>query len=87
MGKVGVGAENVGVLRRAEDLASTYVLRPRYRNQLSSISECDGQAARDGQAERDGIKWCLTESGARQNKAERDGQGGEWMERKMLQMV
>jgi len=42
VGKCQAGAENVGVLRRAEDLASTYVLRPRCRNRLSSISERDG---------------------------------------------
>ena len=39
---IGVGVENVGVLRRAEDLASTYVLCPCCRNQLSSILEHDG---------------------------------------------
>ena len=42
MEKCRAGAKNVGVLRRAEDLASTYVLHPRCRNQLSSISEQGG---------------------------------------------
>ena len=42
MGKCRAGAENVGVLHRAEDLSSTYVLHPCCMNRLSSISKRDG---------------------------------------------
>ena len=59
--RVGMGkcwGKNVGVLRRAEDLASTYVLRPRCRNQLSSILEGD-RVWRDqaGEMEQSGVWW------------------------------
>ena len=53
MGKCQAGVENIGVLRRAEDLASTYVLRPHCRNQLSSILERDG--AKQSVTECDGV--------------------------------